>query len=35
MYDFESDPMRIKDKMFCSMSAHFLCEELPVEAIDW
>ena len=35
MYDFESDPMRIKDKLFCSMSAHFLTNELPVEAIDW
>lgn len=35
MYDFESDPMRIKDKMFCSMSAHFLTNELPVEAMDW
>ena len=35
MYDFETDPKRVKDKLFCSMSAHFLTEELPVEAIDW
>ena len=35
MYDFDTDPKRIYDKMFCSMSAHFLTEELPVEAIDW
>ena len=35
MYDFETDPKRVKDKLFCSMSAHFLTEELPIEAIDW
>jgi len=35
MYDFDEDPKRIKDKLFCSMSAHFLTEELPVDAIDW
>ena len=35
MYDFETDPKRIKDRLFCSMSAHFLTEELPVEAMDW
>ena len=35
MYDFDNDPKRLKDKLFCSMSAHFLTEELPVEAIDW
>ena len=35
MYDFETDPKRIEAKLFCSMSAHFLTEELPVEAIDW
>ena len=35
MYDFDEDPKRIKDKLFCSMSAHFLTNELPVEAIDW
>ena len=35
MYDFDNDPKRIKDKLFCSMSAHFLTNELPVEAIDW
>ena len=35
MYDFDNDPKRIKDKLFCSMSAHFLTNELPVEAMDW
>ena len=35
MYDFDEDPKRIKDKLFCSMSAHFLTNELPVEAMDW
>ena len=35
MYDFDQDPKRVKDTLFCSMSAHFLTNELPVEAIDW
>tara|TARA_B100000900_G_C20220116_1_gene569440 strand:+ start:193 stop:456 length:264 start_codon:yes stop_codon:yes gene_type:complete len=35
MYDFDNDPKRIQDKLYCSMSAHFLTQELPVEAIDW
>ena len=35
MYDFDNDLKRIKDKLFCSMSAHFLTNELPVEAVDW
>jgi hypothetical protein len=35
MYDFDNDPKRLKEKLFVSMSAHFLCNELPVEAIDW
>ncbi len=35
MYDFDNDPKRIQDKLFVSMSAHFLTNELPVEAVDW
>tara|TARA_R100000278_G_C5418972_1_gene145871 strand:+ start:294 stop:548 length:255 start_codon:yes stop_codon:yes gene_type:complete len=35
MYDFDQDPKRVKDTLFCSMSAQFLTNELPVEAIDW
>lgn len=35
MYDFDQDPKRVQDLLFCSMSAHFLTNELPVEAIDW
>ena len=35
MYNFDTDPKRVKDKLFCSMSAHFATKELPVEAIDW
>ena len=35
LYDFDQDPKRVQALLFCSMSAHFLTNELPVEAIDW
>ena len=34
MIDFEHDPTT-RDRLFISMSAHFLTEQLPDEAIDW
>ena len=34
MINFDQDPTT-KDRLFCSMSAHFLTKKLPDEAIDW
>jgi len=34
MIDFDHDPTT-KDRLFCSMSAHFLTEQLPDDAIHW
>tara|TARA_S200002703_G_scaffold66402_1_gene57600 strand:+ start:246 stop:488 length:243 start_codon:yes stop_codon:yes gene_type:complete len=35
MIDFDHDPTQLRDRLFISMSAHFLTEQLPDEAIDW
>ena len=34
-YDFDTDPKDMRNRLFVSMSAHFLTEQLPDEAIDW
>jgi len=35
MYDFDNDPDNLRGKLFIQMSGNFLCNSMPMEAVDW